>query len=413
MGRLRTPSSRSRAAAGFIVAAFLLTVVAVIPAWAEPFSAPKRIVLEGATAISALVLPWWRRRLTRWQTTVVLFASALAVLTLLGSTRPWARWDSALLELAGASSIALWVASEVDAEVVIAGLAVGGALISSFVVLQAVGLDPFRAWHPGKLSARLALYGTMGNPDFVASLLLPLVCVSGDRALTRSRGRPWFVAATLVQLVALAMIRSLASIASLAVAVATIGTRARRHLIAGGIVLLCLVACAAQRSVQRTIDGRLYLWRVALPNLFEAPCLGDGPGAIESRWPGWELDWWKARCGLERTCVERSIERSFTGAQDHLHNDWLERAMEVGVPGGVILLGLAASLLALAWRASLGTRCALVALFARACVDFPLARPADLCLLSALAALTAAQSEGKHEARALDPDAARHPVESG
>ncbi len=76
------------------------------------------------------------------------------------------------------------------------------------------------------------------------------------------------------------------------------------------------------------------------------------------------------------------------GRQDHLHADWLELWLTRGLLG-VLAFGLAlAAPLSAAWkRADALVFAALVAALSRALVDFPLERPADLCLLAVVSAL--------------------------
>ncbi len=120
----------------------------------------------------------------------------------------------------------------------------------------------------------------------------------------------------------------------------------------------------------------------------EAPWLGRGPGAVVLHWPAWELDRWQARCGADARCVAAHAESRFAGIQDHVHDDWLERLLEGGVVGLVALLALFATALVAALRSGtlegLGVAAGLASLAARATVDFPLSRPADLVLLATL-----------------------------
>ena len=79
-----------------------------------------------------------------------------------------------------------------------------GGLAAAVVLLQALGLDPVRAVRvPGRRASDFALYGTLGNPDFVASVLgvtAPLGIVAALRArpgqrwpdlLSAWRSRSW------------------------------------------------------------------------------------------------------------------------------------------------------------------------------------------------------------------------------
>src|SRR5262249_57792690 len=76
------------------------------------------------------------------------------------------------------------------AEAPLAWGAVAGSagLAAGVVLLQAVGLDPLGRFTPVAAGGRLALYGTLGNPDFVASVLGVTVPLTGV-AVIRFRGR--------------------------------------------------------------------------------------------------------------------------------------------------------------------------------------------------------------------------------
>src|SRR5439155_14002092 len=127
---------------------------------------------------------------------------------------------------------------------------------------------------------------------------------------------------------------------------------ARRRAPAAGAVLLALacLAAATGRHVDQIGAGRLELWSTATPMI---SLLGHGAGS------------------------------SVALAGGHLHNDFLERLFEQGIAGlGALLFLIVAALK----RAPLAIACALAALCARALVDFPLARPAELCLFVVLVA---------------------------
>ena len=70
-------------------------------------------------------------------------------------------------------------------------------------------------------------------------------------------------------------------------------------------------------------------------------------------------------------------------AGDQLHNDYLQRLVEQGIAGLAALVVVIALALR---RAPPALAAAIAALAARALVDFPLARPAELCLFTLLIA---------------------------
>jgi O-antigen ligase len=118
---------------------------------------------------------------------------------------------------------------------------------------------------------------------------------------------------------------------------------------------------------------------------------------VERRWPGWELALWRERCGEDAACVAAHPDRRFAALQDHLHQDFLETLAERGLPGLAALL-LTFAVAARGAAARRGPRAAALAgaltvLAARANLDFPLSRPADLVLLAALVGLSRSPEE--------------------
>lgn len=133
-------------------------------------------------------------------------------------------------------------------------------------------------------------------------------------------------------------------------AAALVAARSRKAL--GAIAAGALCIAAASRSPARVVEGRIELHQQALPHLFEAPA-GEGTQAL-------------------------------------VHDDWLQLALEHGIPAALCLALL--TLLALK-RAEAPVAAAIASLAARAFVDFPLHRPAELALFVTLLALALKKEE--------------------
>ena len=400
-------------------------LLAVWPWTEHPFSTPKLGVLWASALASLALLPWSRRprcgsrRAIAWAGFALLATSALSALASdAGAFVPGAQ------ALGAALLLVAWAVSGVNLRAVARAAAAAGAVAATVTLLQAAGVDPFAAFAPLAGGARLRLYGTLGNPDFVASALGVTLCLTlgefplspsgvegpsagSAQALDSARAeRNWLLfGAAVVQLAALAATRSFATALAIGAALAVAALhRARHHLplkalgFAAALALLAALPLMG-RDLGASALGRLYLLRVAAPYALEAPLFGRGPGAVERLWPIWEVALWRARCGEDPACVQAHPDARFAALQDHLHNDWLERLVETGVPGLVAL----AAVLALAARAALrhpspratGLAAALAVLTTRSTVDFPLARPADLCLAAALVAMAASLDEPK------------------
>jgi O-antigen ligase len=151
--------------------------------------------------------------------------------------------------------------------------------------------------------------------------------------------------------------------------------------------LLLLALGAVGRDPLQTARGRLYLDQIGLAQLRTAPLLGQGPGSVGQLFPGWEAERFS-----RQTPLAQQAARPFAAAQDHLHQDFLERLVEQGLLGVAVFIALLAiglkSALVAARRDPLlaGCAAAIASLAARSLFDFPAARPAELALLVTLIA---------------------------
>jgi putative inorganic carbon (hco3(-)) transporter len=350
-----------------------LALLAVWPSAASPFHEPKRWILVAGAVIGVLLTS---RRPARWQWSAL---PLVAVATLQGGVETIAfAW--ALVTWPALPSPSRW-----QWRVLMGAMAISAGV----VVLQALGIDVIGA----DVSGRLKLYGTLGNPDFVASALLPLLMLPLSPTLLSPTSSPPGALTPLrrereiVGVVALVLTRSFATVLSLAVA--ALALRKMRF------VLLVFTAPIAvplmSRDLRAVIEGRVYLMRVALPHVTDAPLMGLGPRAVERLWPAWELEYWKARCD-DAACVEAHPDGRFAGLQDHVHADWLEWLIERGALGlGALMLALGAAL-RVAWKGNELVFVALLAAVARSFVDFPLERPADLAVIALLCSLAVRSS---------------------
>lgn len=383
--------------------------LAVLPTLDAPFSTPKALLLalaSGAFAPWALVRP--ARKVNRLLATCAFaWIAAAALATLLDH-------DGRLPELlliAGTGASVLGLASlDWDADAVELAISLSGGALGLVVLLQWAGCDPFQlaGLMPALPGSRMRLYGTLGNPDFVAGFLVPSLCVTLGRMAAASPWRakrlregssvPWreaasfrglgWIAVALLQAAALTVIGSFATL--LAVGAATLlfaFVRLRefsRWGIPGAVLLLALLAWGVQgRNLGHAAKGRLYLWEVAAPHWTEAPWIGFGPGSILGNWPKWQSEF-RAR--------HPGADPSFEQLQDHTHDDYLEALLDTGLAGAIPFVGLIACALFLGMRmgrldpGALAATCAIAAFAARALVDFPFHRPAELGLFALLVA---------------------------
>ena len=332
------------------------TLIIAWPAAASAFHEPKRWVFVIAAVLGAvLTLPRWK-----W-TALPLLALTVVI--------PWRSPEAGLQAIAFAWALAAWPLLRIDQRVFTRVVGVAGAVVGVTVVLQALGLDVFA---PAGLSARLSLYGTLGNPDFVASVLLPIVIILvrplPDPLPTGERGT-----VLVLMVAALVLTRSFGTLlAALAAALVLLLLRRGKGALAMIAICALLIGGLLGRDAGQTLGGRRYLVNVALPHVLDAPLLGHGLGATVQAWPEWELSYWQARCP-DAACVAADPQRRFAALQDHLHADWLEWLLERGVLGALaLLLALGAPVFANWRKADPFLLAALAAVLARSFVDFPL-----------------------------------------
>jgi putative inorganic carbon (HCO3(-)) transporter len=249
----------------------------------------------------------------------------------------------------------------------------GSVVESALVLLQFFGRDPFLwfGWRPEMFSSsRMRVYGTLGNPDFVAAWLsaaLPLSLVLPGRAWKRAA----VVAFELAAILATGSRVFLLALPAAAAAALLCSVRPRKWWLAGLPVAAALLWLSPARTLQATVEGRLYLARVTAAHWREVPLTGFGPGSFPLKFAAWQLQWLRSQGpGAGR----------FAGAANHAHNDYLELWVEYGPIGLGAFLVLSGWLIAGAWKKrseNPAALCALAALLAIACVDFPLHRPAE------------------------------------
>lgn len=335
----------------------------------RPFSTPKMWLLVGLDAVVAVRYlggvewPW-----LVWLGTVAL--SALAA--------PYVSLEALLLTVLAAP---LFWAGRLPVERLKRAILWGSVVESAIVLLQYARFDPLRllGWQPEVFaSPRMRVYGTLGNPDFVAAWLcatLPLF--TGLR-------RRYAIAGAAVQLGAIMATGSrvfLLAFPVAAVVLALRGMRPKKWWAAGVLAAGALLWLSPARPLSVTVEGRWHLARVTMSHWREIPLLGNGPGSFERQFAQWQS----------------------AGVLDHAHNDYLELWVDYGPVGLCAFLGLCGWLMVKAWRrrADGGAWGALASLLVVACVDFPFHRPAEWGLYWLLLGMLGAQT-GSMESESPD-----------
>jgi putative inorganic carbon (HCO3(-)) transporter len=261
--------------------------------------------------------------------------------------------------------------------------------VALIALLQFIRLDPFLLLNlTGSLqgSSRMRIFSTLGNPNFVAALLTAILPLTiwytqpGKDTLPRF-WRVLQMSSALIQGGAIIATGSRAPILGfIAVGLWFLFSRSRFSL---KFVFACLAFCAVlilfspARSLENTISGRVYIWRIITAHIADIPLAGYGPGAFPLRFAEWETDYIRSN--------PDSPDRSYFGLQDHAHNDYLEILVDNGIVGLIAffaVIGLSVPLLRRRARPLYadGIAASIIALLAIGIVDFPLHRPAELYL---------------------------------
>ncbi|HWQ53234.1 MAG TPA: O-antigen ligase family protein [Bryobacteraceae bacterium] len=357
-----------------IYVGFLLLPLFCWPGLERPFSTPKLWLLGGLdAAVAALYLlqrPGIAGGLSGADWSWLAWLAALSISAL---SAPYASFGALLLMLL---PLPLFLALDrglLSPDRVMRAILWSTAVLAAIASLQYCGLDPLRltGWAPEAFSSpRMRVYGTLGNPAFVAAW----ICATLPLAIAKAcRRRGWWALVGL-QVLAIAATGSRVFLLALPAAAAVAflrGARGSKWLLAGVPVAVALLWLSPARPLPETVEGRLYLARVAAAHWREVPVFGFGPGAFRPQFALWQVEWLN---------VHGPHSARFAGDVDHAHNDYLEIFVEYGPAGLAVFLGLCGWLVASAWRIPGAAACAVAALLAIACVDFPFHRPAEWAL---------------------------------
>lgn len=392
-------------------------VMAVLPlvAWPgleQPFSTPKLWLL--VMTVAALAPCAWIAWRSRSHMGAMHDAAPAPRYTHIAAALWLASWtwsalfaeivslDALLLGLAGGGLAIVLTELRPEPARLAAALAIGSTGVALIAVMQWIGLDPFAlaGWVAplAGASPRLRIYGTLGNPNFVAALLAAAVPLTIGLIVHTRRLLPAGLAALTFQLLAIAATGSRAGALGLIAAGLTwilSGPRTyrRRVAMACGLAAVVIIGVSTARPLRETLAGRVYIWQVVWPHAFEAPWVGQGPGAFGLLYPAWERS-------ARRLPATAAASHYFAGPQQYAHNDYLQALVERGFAGPVTILLVLTTWVRGGRRVPrfhgpasaadplrIGAAAALIALGAVAFVDFPLARPAETALWWNCAAL--------------------------
>jgi O-antigen ligase len=211
-----------------------------------------------------------------------------------------------------------------------------GSVVSLYGLLQALGWDPiFSNYNTDYLEGRI--FSTMGNPDFLAQFLAPLILIA---TLWFWKSRNLLLLVPLGLMVpALVLTESRASFLALIISLglfAVLLVKQKKKLILPFMVLIGMFFLGTSLEVPlfdrfqitpenyRSMESRLLIWDVAVQAIVEQPILGLGPDNFGVRF-------------------HEYMEPRFYYVEDHLHIS-ADRAhnelLEMGLIGGLPLMAL-------------------------------------------------------------------------
>ena len=359
--------------------------------FASPFAAPKSALLMLASGILAALLltrstAW---RLAREEHGFWMAVAAYGVVTAISAVFSPRRE----LCLQGVELLACGVLLLVASRLVLGGadsarntrdLQIAIATAATLVAL--VTLVQFfvthRWWLFGLYAGRMRMCATLGNPDFVATLLAASIPTAIGLTIAAPSGcwRVASITSALLIVIAILLTGSRGGVLVLTACLAVLALSARRRqrtrlLLA--VVVVCSLAAICDlnsRTVSESLRGRVFIWQVSLGDGATRSVLGSGPGTFSYEYPS-RLGRFFAEPGRARLLHFASNER-------HAENDFVEAWQETGWLGLAALLAMFGAWFALAVRrlneCSDATRSAVVvsiasvfALCAASLVDFP------------------------------------------
>jgi putative inorganic carbon (hco3(-)) transporter len=331
-----------------------------VPSLYAPFSAPKNalLIVAGATLFSCaaaaglLRLVWQRAENARTDAIVLAIYVAVLMASWAASPRSDLGRQAVLLAVAGPILFVMSRAVMGGAEArLMLAIALAGAAQAAVALAQwAFGFDVFQMFGSSALVVgRMHVYGTLGNPDFVAGFIAACIPATVTLACDVRRWMRWtWVAIAAAEAAAIVGSGCRTGLFAAAIGAAvTLVLRAmpdrtevkRRILLGTAFVVLMAAATTVfvwrnPRGAADAARGRLFLWEVASSQGQWRTLLGSGPGTFAYGYP--------ARLGpVLLGHGDRTLAR-YIGYERTACNDFLQALIEAGWLGMLALIGVIA-----------------------------------------------------------------------
>jgi len=354
------PGKTGRYYTAVAAALMFLPAVAFSVAAPESFRAPKLWAGEGIAFLGALGGWWVGRRGDKkadygdlvWGLTAIAAAFSLINTThLLTGLQELTRLAALVL------AFSLFRRAP-DPWRVCPAILLAASVNGAIALAQAAGWRPVW-WVPWE--GRHAVYGTFGNPNFIAEYLAPIVVLAIGWSLETGKRTRWAygTAVAILSLAVLFLTVSRSAWLGLAVGASVFLVAGFPALRAGGRGGLLGLAAAAFIIVSVTmwsplwtrvassfggdepgVATRLFMWKTAVRQFREHPVIGCGPG-------GYGLGYLDTAAGMTET---GTMPPPYPGITSDAHNDGLQLLAERGMVGGLLWIAAFVFLLIPAFR---------------------------------------------------------------
>jgi O-antigen ligase len=380
----------------FIIAVMATVLLQLVPLPPEFWVAlPEREAIARGFDLLGIPRPWLPVSVTPYRSVMTLFGAipALASLVAVIALRPGARW--------------------------IAAAVVAGTVLSVLAGALQVANGP-ESWAYLYRITNTGAVGFFANQNHMATLLLisiPLgtvLFVLAKPSKAKSVGRYGLGIALLLLILggivlngSLAVITLTPAVMLASASLLPSGLKWRRLALPGAFLALCgaivflvvspVEAGQPESAALNSLDSRMEIWSITSAAIADSFPVGTGLGSFEQVYRQYE--------------DPGSVTATYV---NHAHNDYLELALELGLPGIVLILLFLiwwGAAVIRTWNSALGTPAAragaiaTAAVLAHSIVDFPLRTAAISAIFAACLGLMAEYSRAGAE---LKPDERRH-----